>query len=349
MNSGNTYRLLLAQVISLLLGGFATAGTLQWEGPKPSVSEELRRIAEGFSKYSVVLEPDRDEPEWWAGAPSVVRDDQGIFWLAARMRSPEFPRGLRGYEIRILKSRDGVRFTKVHSILKEQVPTQGFERPSLLIDPMTKDYKLYACGPWGNGPWSIIKFKDAGEPTGFDPSSARPVIQPPPRRYPRDVSVNAYKDPFILFAQGRFHCFVTGYIRRNERTFHFVSDDGENWTPVGDVNEPVLDLAGWHNFFTRPSSVLPLGIGYLFVYEGSSTQWYDPVYNIATGLGFTFDLNHVIDLTSVSPLAISSTPGDFHTLRYSDWIWVDGEIWIYAEAARKNNSHEIRLFRIKME
>ena len=31
--------------------------------------------------------PDRDEPEWWAGAPSVVQTADGRFFLAARMRA----------------------------------------------------------------------------------------------------------------------------------------------------------------------------------------------------------------------------------------------------------------------
>jgi hypothetical protein len=114
------------------------------------------------------------------------------------------------------------------------------------------------------------------------------------------------------------------------------------------VNQPLMELTGWHNFFVRPASVLPLGIGYLFFYEGSSTQWYDPVYNLATGFGFTFDLCNIIDLTPESPLVISTTPGKFHTWRYSHSLWVNGEIWVYAEVARENDSNEIRLFRIKI-
>ena len=321
----------------------------KWDGPKPEIASSLETIAKHFMDYDVILEPDKNAPEYWAGAPTVVRDDNGIFWMACRMRSPEHPRGLRGYEIRILKSIDGIHFEKVHSIPRQQVPIPGFERPALLIDPVTKKFKLYACGPWQKGPWSIIKFDDADDPTKFIPSTAKPVIQAPARQYDRDVSVHEYKDPFIFYAQGKYHCYVIGYIRRNERIFHFTSENGENWQPVGDVNQPVMDLHGWHNFFIRPSCVLPLGIGYLFVYEGSSTQWYDPVYNIGTGFGFTFDLHNITDLTIDSPVAISTTPGDFYTFRYAHWMWVNGEIWVYAEVSRPNNSHEIRLYRIKME
>jgi len=312
------------------------------------VAEVFQQISEKLKTYDVVLRPDKDEPEWWAGAPSVVRDKNGIFWMAARMRSPEYPRGQRGYEIRILKSNDGIHFQNVHRIGREDIPIPGFERPALLIDPVTRKFKLYACGSWKGGPWAIIKFDDAESPEKFDPSSARPVIEAPAKGYERDVSVTEYKDPFIIFAQGRYHCFVTGYIRQNERIFHFTSAEGEKWKSVGNVNQPVMDLSGWHNFFVRPASILPVGVGYLFIYEGSSTQWYDPVNNLGTGFGFTFDLHQITDLTTVSPIAISTTPGDFYTWRYSHWLWVDGEIWIYAEVACVNNTHEIRLFRLKV-
>lgn len=332
-----------------VLPSAAFGQVLDWNGESPAVADRFKNISGRFDQYVTVLKPDKEASEYWAGAPSVVRDEEGTFWMAARMRSPEHPRGLRGYELRILKSEDGVDFKRVHRIRREDVPIPGFERPALLIDPVTKKFKLYACGPWQSGPWAIIKFDDADDPTKFKPNSARPVIQAPEKQYERDVSVLEYKDPFILFAEGKYHCYVTGYIRRNERLFHYVSEDGEQWEPVGDVNQPIMDLDGWHNFFIRPASVLPLGVGYLFIYEGSSTTWYDPVYNVVTGLGFTFDLHNIMDLTPDAPLILSSTPGLFHTWRYSHWMMVDNELFVYAEVANPNESHEVRLFRIGME
>jgi len=318
-------------------------------GPMQNITDIYGLIAEKFHHYQVILEPDQNEAEWWAGAPSVVRDEDGIFWLACRMRSPKFPRGLRGYEIRILKSDDGVHFHKVHSIPREKVPIPGFERPALLIDPKTKLFKLYGCGPWQEGPWSIIKLNDADSPTQFVPSSAKVVIQPPEKQFERAITVEGYKDPFILYANGEYHCYVIGYIRKLERIFHFTSKDGEKWQPVGELNHSIMDLNGWHNFFVRPASVVPVGVGYLFFYEGSHTSWYDPVYNIATGVGFTFDLHNINDLTPDSPLVQSTTPGRFHTWRYSHWMIVGDELWVYAEVARENDSNEIRLFKVKME
>lgn len=325
----------------------ASSEASTWTGPMPHVASSLLQVADKLKSYDVILQPDKDAPQWWAGAPSVVRDVDGTFWMACRMRTAESPRGLRGYEIRLLKSRDGVHFTKVKSIRREQVPIPGFERPALLIDPATSRFKLYLCGPWKNGPWCILKLDDVETPEQFDPSTAKPVIRPPEKQYPRDVSVLEYKDPFILYTENRYHCYVTGYIRRNERIFHFTSPNGETWRPAGDTKCPIMDLAGWHDFFVRPASVVPAGVGYLFFYEGSSTTWYDPVYNIGTGLGFTFDRHRIIDLTPESPLALSTTPGRFHTWRYSHWMWVDRELWVYAEVAKLNDSNEIRLFRLK--
>ena len=151
--------LLIVIIFNFLVIETVVAQDKQCIGSIPEISEQLSDIAQKFNKYEVVLKPDKDEAEWWAGAPSVVCDENGIFWMAARMRSPEHPRGLRGYEIRILKSNDGVNFKQVHKIDRREVPIPGFERPALVIDPITKKFKLYACGPWKEGSWSIIKIR----------------------------------------------------------------------------------------------------------------------------------------------------------------------------------------------
>ena len=316
------------------------------EYPRPQHSDFVGVIPQKFQQYDVILKPDTDAAEWWAGAPSVVRDDNGVFWMACRMRTADAPRGLRGYEIRILKSADGIHFETVRRINRDEVPIKGFERPALLRDPDTGDFKLYACGPWTNDVWSILKFDDVHDLSALDPTSAHAVISPEKPKWERDITVTGYKDPFILYANGHYHCYVIGYIRRLERLFHFKSPDGETWEPVGPRNESILPLSGWHDFFVRPASVVPVGVGYLFFYEGSKATWYDPVYNVVTGVGFTFDLHNIRDLTPEAPLVWSSTPGHFFTWRYSHWMWVENELWVYAEVAKENDAHEIRLYRL---
>ena len=339
-----------AVILFVLIPAVMTVGEEKFTVGNPTVTGMFGNVAKQFTgDYTVILKPDKDVAEWWAGAPSVARSADGVFWMACRMRTAEAPRGQRGYEIRILKSTDGEHFETVHHIMREDVPIPGFERPALLVDPKTNKFKLFACGSWREGPWCIIKFDDVSIPTEFKPSSAKPVIIPRQKTHERDVPPVEYKDPFIFFAEGAYHCYVIGYVRQNERIFHFRSVDGEQWEPVGNPYEPIMDLSGWHDFFVRPSSVLSVGAGYLFVYEGSKTTWRDPVYNVATGLGFTFDLHHIIDLTPDSPIAVSSTPSStFATFRYSHWMRVGEALWVYAEVACPNDTKEVRLYKLKL-
>jgi hypothetical protein len=336
----------LISMVSCSAMSLAAAGEMP---SVPAVTGDFGAILSKFGHYDVVLRPDKDETEWWAGGPSVARDAAGVYWMACRMRTPEAPRGLRGYEVRILRSEDGIAFEKALSIRREDVPIPGFERPALLFDAETKRFKLYGCGPWKDDQWSIVKFDDADSPDKFVASTAHPVIEPQERLYDRDIAPVGYKDPVILKADGKYHCYVIGYIRQNERIFHFSSEDGEKWAPVGGVYEPLMGLNGWHDFFVRPSSVLPVGVGYLFIYEGSNNKWYDPVYNIATGVGFTFDLHRISDLTPDSPLLVSPTPGEhFATFRYSSWLRVDNAILVYAEVACPNGTFEVRRYRLEL-
>jgi hypothetical protein len=315
----------------------------------PVLPESYGTVPARFARYDVVLEPDRNQAEWWAGAPAVARDAKGVYWLAARMRN-DHPEGPRGYELRLMRSSDGIRFEKVGGILPKAAGISGFERPALLVDPSTGRLKLYGCGrPAGNnGPWTIYKWDDVDDLGRIDAASARPVIQPITPVHVRDFPPAGYKDPVIVHAEGSFHCYVIGVMRGVERCYHFESADGVAWRPVGNPYQAVMELVGWHNFAVRPASVVPLPFGYLFVYEGSHVTWHDANYNIATGLGFTFDLHHIVDLTPEAPLLKSSTPGDlFHTWRYSQWLMAGDELRIYAEVARPNRTNEIRLFRLK--
>ncbi len=336
-------------VVMIFMGNTAFAQAKSLAQIRSELPEAYEPYLKKFEDYDVIIESPKDAPEWWAGAPSVVRDTQGIFWMASRMRTADAPRGLRGYEIRILKSKDGIHFDQVHTIKREDVPIEGFERPVILQDPETGKYKLYACGPWGkDSEWTIIKFDDADSPELFKPDTAKPVIAPRPKTYERDIRPDGYKDPTIIFAQGEYHCYVIGTMRRTERIYHYKSKDGEIWEPVGSYFDSILDLTSWHDFYVRPASIVPMEFGYLFFYEGSNVEWYDPVYNMGTGVAFTFDLHTIQELTTEGPLAVSLTPSkEFHTFRYSHWMRVDNELWCYAEVVKPNNSHEVRLFRLK--
>ena len=106
---------------------------------------------------------------------------------------------------------------------------------------------------------------------------------------------------FIWVQDDLYRMLVIGY--HPERTYQFVSKDGDEWKSVG--NGPWFDLGGWHTFYTRPACIVPMGPGWLFVYEGSHPTWFDPPYNIATGLAWTMDLETCIDLTPTEPYRCS--------------------------------------------
>ena len=179
----------------------------------------LRSIVEALADYTVVLQPDRDVPEWWAGAPSVAVSPDGVFYLAARMREGDSPRGKRGYEIRILRSTDGLHFTPIHHIRREDVGVSGFERPALLWDHGTGAYRLYTCTGLQQG-WVILRFDDSPDPGGFRPTTARTVLS---ASYPDDgfVHVTGYKDPIVFHDQRIWHMFVIA-IDRVERIRHEI-------------------------------------------------------------------------------------------------------------------------------
>jgi len=322
----------------------------------------LKKIQKALSNYEVILEPDQNKKDWWAGAPSVVRTKEGTFYMAARMREADSPRGRRGYENRILKSDDGIHFKTINKIHRDDAGVPVFERPSLVQDPLTKKFRLYGCSSFSDG-WGIWKLDDVVDPANFDPKTLKPLLQADAEKKEKPsgttdidashhqyVRINGYKDPFVFWNQmlgsskGKWHMFVIGY-DKVERPYHFIAEDDEgvNWRAVS--KDPILESTGWHNFFTRPSCILPLSVGYLFVYEGSNIHDFDPTYNIATGLAYTPDLANFIDLTPKEPLLKSTTPCKYHSWRYSHWLKVEDEIFVYFEACRENQSNEIRLAR----
>jgi hypothetical protein len=300
-----------------------------------------------FREYKTILEPDENSPNWWAGAPSVVRSkDTKIIYLAARMREGKSQRGRRGYEVRVLKSKDGEHFEVINHIHRDKLELPVVERPCIVQIPTTGKFRLYGSSEFIEG-WGIWKLDDVKDPVDFDPTTVERVLVPelPQNDY---VRVSGYKDPFIFWDNKNnfWHMFIIG-VDRVERPYHFTSEDGISWKQLG--TNPVMESTGWHNFFTRPACIIQQSIGYLLVYEGSNLNWTDPVYNIATGIAYSPDLQSFYDITPIEPLIKSTTPGKYHTWRYSHWLTIPekNEFYVYYEAARPNDTNEIRLSILK--
>src|SRR5271157_320509 len=312
----------------------------------------LEDIKIALSNYEVVLRPDKDEEGYWAGAPSITCGVDGKFFLAARMREAYSERGRRGYEIRLLESSDGHDFARIASITREDLGLPGVERPAILQDEKSGKFKLYGCGEYPDG-WGIWKLDDVNQPADFDASTihavletAKPELEESGAQEHHATFRIQYKDPFIISIGKAWHMFVIGF-DRIERPYHFASADGESWRLAAD--KPILPNMDWHDFYTRPSCVLPLDVGYLLVYEGSDVSCFDPGYNIATGLAYSLDLDEFYDLTRREPLLESTTPGKYRTWRYSHWLKVDSKILVYYEAACPDGTNELRLSTINLE
>ena len=300
-----------------------------------------------LNEYKVIAKPQNFSEGCWAGAPSVVFDeDSGEYWLVYRVRD----KVERGIEIHIARSKDGISFKNEKVLKREDFGNYmiSVERSSILKNPYTGKFMLFisyerdfAGGSrpqkYGRrGRWVIGKFKDVDDPRDFDPETLRTVIVPSLE----GLDNNGVKDPYV-FSLGKI--FLMYYIGggAREQTFLAYSYDGEKWLKY--EKNPVFRVGGWHDYATRPCSILPLNTGFLLLYGGSNNEWYAPVYNIATGYAFTVNFKEFIDLTPLSPVLTSPTGNKYKTIRYSDILLEEDRILLYYEAARKDDAFETRV------
>ena len=93
---------------------------------------DLRAPFSPQARSQVVVAPEGSGPGSWAGAPSALLQD-GIFYLAYRLRRP-IGHG-RGFANIVARSRDGVRFETVTTLLKEAFAAESLERPAIAVTP----------------------------------------------------------------------------------------------------------------------------------------------------------------------------------------------------------------------
>jgi len=351
---------------------FVSEKIMKWHLSKPYEKIFAYPLVPDVSEYDVIARgPLREErqlaqiPVGWsqnygiAGAPEALYDsDSDEFWLTYRVAAD----GPRICELHIAKSKDGKKFTDVN------VWDKTVERSALLKDAKTGKFKLYLCTTHtfglgarrtetpvpvgrragGDNFWVICKLDDVEDPRDFDIETMRVVLQPSTS----GMDWNYVKDPYIVAVGNRFYMYYIGK-DRYEQCFLATSTDGEKWERH--PTNPVLSQGGWHDFYTRPGCLVPAGNLFLFYYEGSSKEWIAPVYNIATGLAITFDLERIIDVTPDAPILTSSTPGPTPggdginiTLRYMDALLLEDRILFYYEAATKEGCNELRVTEVPL-
>jgi len=302
----------------------------------------------------VVLQPEAPEAGYWVGCASVLHEpDKDRFVLTYRQRRPRgHSDGDRGWRCAVAVSSDGVNFTDVWSVRKEEMSSPSMERFSL-IPQEGGGYQLYISyvDPADNR-WRI-DVVEAAEVDGFDIHSRREVLTA------ASSGTEGVKDPYLL-RRGPVTYLIASYAEKlasgSAAEAHATADiynvgatthptglatsvDGRRFTWHGQV---MAVGESWDCYQARINSVVPLGGGgYLGFYDGSSSH--EENYEERTGLAVSPDLFTWHRLTLEGPWTV--VPHTTGSVRYVDAHLIKDQWWIWFETTRADGAHELRLAR----
>ncbi|MCW2621210.1 MAG: hypothetical protein JWL64_812 [Frankiales bacterium] len=276
----------------------------------------------------VVVPAPGSGPGNWSGAASAVLVD-GVTYLTYRVRRP-LVEG-RGVATVVASSTDGLVFTPVCEVNREDFGAESFERPVVLQRP-DGGWRLYlSCATPGSKHW-WIEALDADRPEDL-PTGTRTVV------LPGDDGV-AVKDPVITVRDGLWEMWLCehplGDPGHEDRmtTSYLTSDDGLAWTRHGTVLSPTPGT--WDARGTRVSTVLshdPLVV----LYDGRPTaedNWHE-VTSVARG-----DATGQLHADPDAPVLRS--PDSDGALRYAAAVpQPDGSTRFYFERARPDGAHDL--------
>jgi hypothetical protein len=270
---------------------------------------------------------------YWAGGPSAVAADDGIY-LAYRLRRP-IGRG-RGYAVAVAFSADGVRFEPLTLIGKDQLNTESLERPELIRLP-NGQWRLYlSCATTGTKHWRV-EVTDAPHPAEFDVRRREVVL-------PGDVTKRAVKDPVIVYSDGQWRMWATIHpladpMETDQMTTEYAtSPDGLDWTWQG----PALSgrPGEWDSRGTRITAV--------WLGEKSVTAYYDgratfaENYEERTGVAVGTDPAALVATSAPGEGPAASSPYPGGGLRYLDIVDLpDGRRRLYYEMTQPDGSHAL--------
>ncbi|WP_101524401.1 hypothetical protein [Nocardioides houyundeii] len=264
----------------------------------------------------------------WAGAASVTLVD-GTFWLAYRLRRPLHAG--RGVATVVARSEDGLDFTRVTEVFRDDFGAESFERPSVHRRP-DGGWRLYlSCATPGSKHW-WIEALDADRPEDLAGGRRTVVLA-------GDDSV-AVKDPVITERDGRWemwaceHPLTEAGEEDRMTTSYLTSDDGLRWVRQGTVLLPTP--GSWDERGARVTAVLshdPLVV----LYDGRPTaqdNWHE-----TTGLARAGTDGVLVADAAFAPLRSPHSDG---ALRYASAVPLpDGSTRFYFEVARPDGAHDL--------
>jgi hypothetical protein len=281
---------------------------------------------------AVVIAPPAEGPGYWAGAPSAVAGEDGIY-LAYRLRRPQGLAAGRGYAVTVARSVDGISFESLVTVERNQFGAESLERPSLVRSPAGR-WRLYvSCATPGTKHWRV-ELLEAGHPSRFDPAQRVVVL-------PGDAKT-AVKDPVIRHRNGEWQLWASCHpLADPDEADQMVTDyatsaDGLEWTWHGTA------LAGrpgqWDSRGARVSSVCDVGSSIVAFYDGRASAAEN--YEERTGIAFGTE-PAALTAFGTGPAAESRHAG--RGLRYLDVLPLgDGGHRIYYEMTRADGAHELR-------
>ncbi len=282
----------------------------------------------------VVVEPPSEEAGAWAGAPTAVAADDGVY-LAYRLRLP-IGEG-RGYANVIARSADGLAFTPVAEVTKEQFGAESLERPALVRTPDGR-WRLYvSCATPGTKHWRVDVLEAA---------TAEGLADATPRTVLAGDDTIAVKDPVLHHDTAGWHLWASVHPLESwddadrMSTWYATSPDGIAWTWRG----PVLTgrPGEWDARGVRVSAVVVTGDDIMVSYDGRATAAATWGERTGTARGTRLPDGSFGELIADAgdPLGSPHAP---YGLRYVSVIDLpDGRQRLYYEATRADGAHDLR-------
>ena len=327
-----------------------------------NISYGLKKFADipTFDPLSglVIAEPPGSGPGYWAGAPSVIYDDERKkFYLYYRLR---WPRGKgkfdRGGECRIAESDDGINFKTIWRATKDKFPTLSIERGCIVKTPDRK-FRLYiGLVDTADNRWRI-DMMEADDPSKFDPSKRVKILT-------ADMTDGeGVKDPYIIRIGNSYwmyfsyapkpenippekkkelhktaDVFMTGYV--SSLTGLAISQDGINFQWEG----VVLDRGkSWDRWCARLTTIIPTPPFFTVYYDGAGSVKEN--YEEKTAIAVTFDLKNFQRISINGPALLS--PYASGSIRYVEALKFKDKIYFYYEFTRADGAHELRVAVVK--
>jgi len=299
------------------------------------------------SETVLLRAPERPEPGYWVGSPSVLVDGD-MTWLTYRDRRPRGVENERGWRAAVAVSRDGRTFEDVWEVRKSELETPSMERFDLIRTADGYELFLSFVDP-ADGRWRIDSVS-AARPDGFDVTTRRPVLTA------RSTGTEGVKDPVVVEIDGARHMYASyaalgmglgasahasADIYNTGKTHHptgLATHDGVGFRWRGNAFE-VGAPNSWDGYQARLGAVIPTAGGFVGFYDGSASH--DENYEERLGIALSADGRSWRRATSRGPWM--NGPGATGSIRYVDVAVRDGAWWVYHEVTRPDGAHELRV------